>query len=173
MRIDAMFKFVRAILIALCFTFIAGCDSARLNANRFAIYLVAVPNTDINKIILGDEPVLTAVDIVSYDWNTHTMELTDRGLHSIPATKEVGVHGKPFVVVADGQRCYIGAFWTAFSSIAYPNPVIEVSLDTRSNKVPIRRAYPFPYETNGTKTKNDPRTDKRIFKVLSELHKLK
>ncbi|HEY5503634.1 MAG TPA: alpha-L-rhamnosidase N-terminal domain-containing protein, partial [Sedimentisphaerales bacterium] len=163
---------MRTILIILCFTSLAAGNSTTGNANRFAIYLVAVPNTDINQIMPEDKPVLTAADIVSYDWNTHTMELTDNGVRSIPAApKEVGVYGKPFVVVADEQRCYVGAFWTTISSIAYPNPVIEVPLDTKSNKVTIRRAYPFLYEKNGTK--KDPRTDKRIFKVLSELGKLK
>jgi hypothetical protein len=165
-----MSKLMRTILIALCFTSLSGCSSTTGNTNRFAIYLVAVPNTDINQIILEDKPVLTAADIVSYDWNTHTMELTDGGLHSIPAPpKEVGVYGKPFVVVADGQRCYLGAFWATFSSLAYPGPVIELPLDTKTNSVIIRRAYPF--ET--LDMKSDPRTDKRIFKVLSELHKLK
>ncbi|MGA2070857.1 MAG: hypothetical protein ABSG97_05865 [Sedimentisphaerales bacterium] len=165
-----MLKLMRTILITLCFISLAGCSSTTGNANRFAIYLVAVPNTDINQIILEDRPVLTAADIVSYDWNTHTMELTDRGLRSIPAApKEVGVYGKSFVVVADEQRCYVGAFWTTFSSIAYPGPVIELPLDTKTNSVTIRRAYPF--ETLGMGS--DPRTDKRIFKVLSESGKLK
>jgi hypothetical protein len=164
-----MFKLMRTILIILCFISLTGCNSTTSNPNRFAIYLIAIPNTDINQIILEDKPVLTAADIVSYDWNTHTMELTDRGLHSIPATKEVGVHGKPFVVVADGQRCYIGAFWATFSSLGHENPVIELPLDTKTNSVTIRRAYPSDKFGRGS----DHRTDKRIFKVLSELSKLK
>lgn len=164
-----MLKLMRAILIALCFTSLAGCSSNTGNTNRFAIYIIAVPNPDINQIMLEDKPVLTAADIVSYDWNTHTMELTDRGASSIPAAKEVGVHGKPFVVVADGQRCYVGAFWATYSSVAHFNPVIILPFGIKTNSVTISRAYPSEKIGKG----DDPRTDKRVLKALSELHKLK
>lgn len=105
-------------------------------------------------------------DIVSYDWQTHTMTLTKSGEKKIPQMKAVGTFGKEFIVVADGQRCYRGAFWCSFSSVGYNHPIIDVANGGRT--VQIQRAYPSAKFATG----DDPRPDKRIHQVLEALGKL-
>jgi len=134
---------------------------------RFELYLVKKRHGDLEKTELEAEPLLTEKDIVSYDWATHTMELTEEGTKGLPPAREMRTVGKSFVVVADGQRCYRGAFWTPLSSISHPNPVILVTpLPART--VRIERAYPSAKSAKG----EDPRSDARLLKVLRETGKL-
>lgn len=132
---------------------------------RFALYLVKAHHAEVAKTELENEPLLTEQDIVSYDWQTHTMTLTEAGEKKIPKT--LGTGGKEFMIVADGRRCYRGAFWTSFSSISYPDPIIDVV--QRGRTVRIQRAYPSERFTTG----QDPRPDKRIRQVLEALGKIK
>jgi len=69
--------------------------------------------------------LFTENQIESYDWDTHTITLSKEGVQRIPASSTIGVRGRSFVVVADGQRCYLGAFWSSFSSISCSLPVIN------------------------------------------------
>jgi len=131
--------------------------------HRFALYLVKKRHTELEKAELADEPLLTERDIVRYDWATHTMEMTEEGVKKLP---RVGTRGKAFVIVADGQRCYRGAFWTPISSISHPNPVV-LPFGGRMRK--IERAYPSAEFAKG----DDPRSDSRLLNVLKEVGKLR
>jgi len=82
------------------------------------------------------------------------------------------IPGTPFVAVADGERIYLGAFTSSFSSIPLSVPCITVpSLDTTrpANSVRIDLGYPGPF----LKTNIDPRSDERIRKALAALGKVK
>ena len=133
---------------------------------RFAIYLVKKPHHDMDELELDSQPVLTEQHIVRYDWPTHTLLLTEQGRSRIPDVKTVGVAGKEFVIVADGQRCYRGAFWTFLSSMSYDRPIIDVT--PLGEGVRIQRAYPSEEVATG----KDPRPDERIRQVLESLGKL-
>ena len=159
-------KSINAIVIAALF--LAGSVTAE-ETNRFAIYYWSYTCTgDVQNAILSPNPVLTENDIISYDWPTHTMDLTKEGAENLPTMQQVGTGGKQFVVVADGQRCYLGAFWIGLSSIGHLNPVIDVAF--RSSSVTIHRRFPYPAKE--AIAENDPRSDKRILKVLTELGKV-
>jgi len=139
------------------------------NKYRFAIYLVA-DDIDAGKrdeialeqLHLAPEPIITEKDMLGYEWDRHILKLAAgvRGRIQSP-----GVWGAPFVVFADGERCYLGAFWTHVSSympslaMAYVDP-IAARLDPNDA---IRIEAP---PISGAK---DPRGDLRIRKALESL----
>jgi hypothetical protein len=80
----------------------------------------------------------------------------------------------PFVVVADGQRIYIGVFVTCSSSMSFAVPAIvvdrqKVVKDQPPDTLVIERAYPQASFGVGP----DPRSDPRIKTALSALHQQK
>jgi hypothetical protein len=148
--------------------------------NLFGIYLVAEPvdrritvggKGDWSRLRLSESPLISAADIISYDFAEHSMRLRLEVLARIPTPP---VEGTPFVVVAHGQRIYLGVFTTVASSIPSAVPSIMVH---RGMLVPlhpkdtvlIERAYPSPQFGVGP----DPRGDERIKTALKALKKLK
>lgn len=135
---------------------------------RFAIYLVVNPidvghpeDVTLEQLRLGSVPVLTEEDIVEYDWNEHFLKLTPEAWKRLPAVRSVW--GLPFVVVADGHRCYLGAFWGVGSSYMPKVPFIGgFRPGWQENKIQISSPEPIA----GTK---DPRNDPQVRKVLEEL----
>jgi hypothetical protein len=137
----------------------------------FEIYLVKNDNEDLNKIELQKTPLITDADIIIYDWNKHEMILTNDGIKKMPNEKDIDVRGKSFVIVANGIRCYKGAFWTSLSSVSHSNPIINVGphIDKRpKNVIKIERAYPSEKFAVGP----DPRNNDLIYKVLFGLNKI-
>jgi len=66
-------------------------------------------------LVLKDKPWIASEDIERYDWSSHCVYLKK----DVPiAWKRIDLRGTPFVVVADGQRCYLGAIWSLISSFA-------------------------------------------------------
>ncbi|WP_432663697.1 hypothetical protein R9X47_24320 [Wukongibacter baidiensis] len=134
--------------------------------NRFEIYLVKNASTqaavemDISDLELDDTPIVTEKDFKSYNWFNHSLEISEEVYDRIP---KVSVSGLPFVVVADGERVYLGAFWTSFSSLSTSLPVIDII----QKPFAIRPGYPWDHEES-----NDPRKDERIYKTLNEIGKL-
>lgn len=96
----------------------------------FEIYLVRDLTTAdavkkrLNELPLEEKPVLVHCEIVEYNWANHEIKLINNSLEKELSGK-VPVSGKPFVVVANGERIYLGAFWTPLSSLSEPGiPVI-------------------------------------------------
>lgn len=77
--------------------------------------------TDINNLELEDEPLLSSSDIVSYNWNMHCIKMKNDGIISRKLLQ------RRFIVMADGERVYSGAFWSAIFSMNPPQ--ISVYLD--------------------------------------------
>jgi hypothetical protein len=65
------------------------------------------------QLVLQDKPWIASEDIQRYDWSSHCLYLKKDV--SIAWTR-INLRGTPFVVVADGQRCYLGALWSLISS---------------------------------------------------------
>jgi len=161
-------------IVALCSVCSAG------TTNSFGIYLLSEPvdqritvhgKGDWSRLRLSESPLISGADIVSYHFADHSIRLRSEALAKIPRPP---VAGTPFVVVADGQRIYLGVFTTCASSMSFAVPSIGV--DRRvlvTNQAPdilvIERAYPQPSFGVGP----DPRGDQRIKTALSALHKLK
>ena len=101
--------------MTVCPFIILGCQNVTGNGPRLSIFLVQKPSALLDNVELAETPLLTDADIVSYNWEDHYIVFTDEGFKKLPTSTDVGVSGKPFVVVADGKRCYLGAFWTGFS----------------------------------------------------------
>jgi len=160
---------------------IAACLSltAAETKHEFAIYLTAEPvdrritaygTGDWSHVKLDTSPVISATDIVWYAWSGHSIRLRPEALKRIPRPP---VEGRPFVVVADGQRIYLGAFTTSLSSFSIAVPSITVDRRSIFTNQPadvliIERGYPGDSFGRGP----DPRPDSRIKDALSALGKL-
>ncbi|MHB8957834.1 MAG: hypothetical protein ACYC4U_33210 [Pirellulaceae bacterium] len=96
-----------------------GDGSRRFDAMRPEYY-------PLEGLILDKVPLLTEADILSYVWPKHEVHLQpgvrDRLLRAIKPS----VWGVPFVVVAQGEPAYLGAFWTGFSSYSADMPTIPI-----------------------------------------------
>ena len=144
----------------------------------FAVYLIAgSPDArDLarnpgkwKELPLSSAPVISDVDIVSYDFSKHAMRLRPEAIKRLPKPP---VEGTPFVVVVNGERIYLGAFYTSVSSIPFVLPVIVVDSAERHQAraqgfLYIERAYPVSHAVGV-----DARSDERIRSVLSNLKKL-
>jgi len=164
----------------------------------FAIYLLDHPDNygepgsrvygqrEVSEFALESTPLISDADILSYDLRQHSMKLTKEALARIPRTPSL--HGLPFVIVANGERIYLGIFNRGISSFASGCPTILVDRKAvyfvpykeGQNPLPeaqtddilvIDRGYPQSHFTHIAEP--DPRSDPRIVKTLTELHKLK
>ncbi|MBP7460780.1 MAG: hypothetical protein KBA26_05790 [Candidatus Delongbacteria bacterium] len=100
------------------------------DAHRFAIYFLKddtlkikhVINQDINDLELASSPWISDQDIRYYDWSSHCIYLKKDKTSIIPGWKNKLTKAfpeewsyKPFVVVANGTKCYMGYFERAIS----------------------------------------------------------
>jgi hypothetical protein len=70
-------------------------------------------NMPLADLVLQDKPWIASEDIQRYDWSSHCLYLKkDVSI----AWNRINLRGTPFVVVADGRRCYLGALWSLISS---------------------------------------------------------
>jgi hypothetical protein len=162
---------------------VAGCNAPRKGvahsteppAHSFGIYLVSFTPTqpwsaaglgDLAALRLDKKPVISDADILTYDFANHTLVVTRSALARMP---DPPVWHQPFVVVADGQRIYLGAFSTMVSSCGTSVPTILVDFRDSTNELTIDLGYPAPGFSDGP----DPRSDERIRTALAGLKKLK
>lgn len=102
--------------------------------------------------------------IAYYRQGSHTVGFGDiEGI--IPALTQqlppVGVNGVPFVVVADGDPIYLGAFMTQLSSVLFDGPAVMVEEITDQG-----------FAISAPPPGGDPRGDARIIQVMTEAGKL-
>ena len=146
----------------------------------FAIYRLDDPDISadeavdlpIDSLELYHNPLVDLGTLAYYDADDHT--LVFGGWRSAEYVRnqlpDVGVRGLPFVVVVNGERIYLGAFYTMLSSIGFEYPVIIIDPPVSPNdRLIIERNYaaePPP----GTP---DPRSDPRLVELLHAAGKLK
>lgn len=124
---------------------------------------------DLGEIKLQSMPLLTLDDLVCYSWKDHSFKLTQEAIAKLPKPQVFGV---PFVLVANGQRIYLGAFWTHASSASFPNPVICTDpflLPSQGNRFIIERAYPG---VTPDLPKDDPRDSALVREAFKAAGKL-
>lgn len=149
-------------------------DHREKRAPVFAIYLLKnthwlaedARKRDIESLELQDTPLFTLDDFLYYKWEDHTFKLTEDAINRLP---DPGVFGIPFVVVADGKRLYLGAFWTALSSAGFPEPVIIVHPWDRNAEYRIDRAYAYGNIGEGS----DPRGNPAVKEAFAKAGKLR
>ena len=114
--------------------------------------------------------ILSAEQIVRYDWPTHAITLQPGNWLSVrPEDGESYVHGIPFLVVVDGEVCYRGLVTYGFSSVSHVGHVIDIlQYDGLEDvlKIEFRVSPPHP----GPQT--DARSDDRVRAALHSLGKL-
>lgn len=153
---------------------VVGIFSAHASnfTNSFGIYLVTGNATgDLSHIEVAETPVISDADIISYTYPNHLMILRDGVRERIGRPDSSGI---TFVVEANGERIYLGAFMSEFSSIPRFVPCIVVDEGMMNTNLPpnalrISRGYPGPRSLSDA----DPRRDERIKNALAALHKLK
>ena len=123
---------------------------------------INVEDIPIEQLEIAAEPIIKADDIASYDWKNHTISLSK----TISLPNRAGVRGQPFIVVLNGEKKYLGAFWNLYSSLIYKHPVIELPFsDLNVDSFQINSAYWDPG--------SDPRADGAIKKALEQDGKLR
>ncbi|MDF1566015.1 MAG: hypothetical protein P1V51_23475 [Deltaproteobacteria bacterium] len=139
---------------------------------RFALHLlrdldlgaVEVQGLPLEQLELQENPIISIGTMEWYDWSDHAIfphgwDDPSEFARRLPV---VGVGGLPFVGIADGERIYLGAFWTDLSSLVFRGPVI------RMENLGGDAFYLEP----GMDPALDPRGDPRIEAALSESGKL-
>jgi len=171
-----MMRKLLLILLLLIISSGIGCQPSKTEG--FAIYLLEddiqasdLSEKSLDQLDLQDEPLLSQDDLLSYTQSTHEMELTDAAYQKLQNLfdNSVGVRGLPFVVTAEHQPIYTGAFWTPISSISFDSVVILRSFDPQNHILRIDLGYP----TQEAFSDIDPRDDERIMEALIEAGKLR
>jgi hypothetical protein len=119
----------KIIIIAISIFVLLSLNSCISDSkDKYEIFLIKgnFPNTpNINELSLEKKPILSCKDIIKYYWNEQTF-ITKKDLLSKRLTNKISTSGVPFVVVVNGERIYIGKFWTLISSLNGYNPNILV-----------------------------------------------
>ncbi|MGC7871321.1 hypothetical protein ACPUYX_07275 [Desulfosporosinus sp. SYSU MS00001] len=143
-------------------------------ANHFAIFLVKgeqagnAMNTKLEELRLETQPVLTDKDLKVYKWKEHELELRkDFDLYEV--LDYVPLSGLPFVVVANDERVYLGAFWSPLSSQTSSIPSVMVLPMSPQNTIHIISGYPG----KTTNSQSDPRGNQKIYDALKSVGKIK
>ena len=156
---------------------LSACISCSEPASQdMAIYLVEsgeiaenAGETDLDSLILEEDPWITMDDIEFYDYSTHFIFLnsaSDFQAAGIPEFKSFAP--KPFVVTAGGKRIYLGFFHSASSSLL-PTEAPFISVPSFTANDIIRIQPPFRIEGQ---TQRDVRFDSSIKEVLHNAGKL-
>ncbi len=147
------------------------------SSDEFAIYLVDLDQgmsaqdalqVNLSELDLADTPILAIDDIISYDWETHAITLTDAAYERLAQLQVLVAPGVPFVVCIDREPIYRGAFWASFSSASFDG--IAIVLPPGEER-PIRIQLGYP-ESPDLFTGEDLRADPRILQALAETGKL-
>jgi hypothetical protein len=142
---------------------------------KFAIYLLkedSLTTSDVQDQPIFDievkiNPILTYDDIVSYDLDTHQVFLHNDlsyylGADSIRVFRNT--QGIPFILVANGERIYLGSFLSGLSSWVPNTPkIVDYTLNTNEKSFVISGAPKY-----ADKKYLDVRNDKRIFYALQD-----
>lgn len=105
---------------------------------------------------LMDDPIIAISDIISYDAQTHEMELSDLAYERI-SKLELPMSGKTFLVYVDNIPIYWGAFMTPISSYYYEGVTIMFPLGSLDpNKIKISLGYPSQSSFLGIDPRNRP-----------------
>ena len=111
------------------------------------------------------KPFLTEIDIIEYQWASHTMKVPLEVIASFPNAPG---HGLPFILILNNERLYLGALFSSFSSLSCYLPTIETPIHPKSNEITIHGSYPFG---NHFLKGPDPRFDPRLKQALLRLKK--
>lgn len=154
---------------------------------KFAIYFVKDLSlsdsikTDLDKLPLESEPIITEKDIKVYYWRSVTFK-ADESLYYDKLRKITKEGGTPFVLTANGERIYLGTFWLSFSStiprkeVPLLNPISNKEMDNELNKDGynvIAKSNEIYLRVSAPSSGKDIRSDRRVYKALNDAGILK
>jgi hypothetical protein len=158
--------FLPLILLAL-----AGCNS---QTEGFTIYLTRddIPVSQmeaLSHVEIANTPVISSKDIISYDKETHEIELKADAYERVQAL-QVPTSGRSFVVCVDKGPIYWGAFWIPISSQSFNGVTILIpAFSQQGNIITLELGYPSENFFTG----EDPRSNSEILTSLEKAGKLK
>jgi hypothetical protein len=156
-------------LFIICSLFISCyINEPESTTDDFAIYLLAdttitinnLPDKPLNEFILARSPLISLDDIITYEWPIHLVHVKQTAESKMTDLSKPGtLNDRPFIVIVNGERIYMGAIWPAhYSTIClYPHIVLP-SLN--------------PYHIMHGVEREDKRKDIRIYTVLKNAGKL-
>jgi hypothetical protein len=165
-------KFTAVLIAAVLLTLL--CFNSCNAPEGFAIYLtrddIPVAQMEaLSHVEIADEPVISTDDIISYNKETHEIELTADAYERVQAFK-IPTSGKSFVICVDRAPIYWGAFWAPYSSQSFSGVTIWVpSFSQQENTIKIELGYPSEAFFQG----EDPRSNPEILESLEKAGKLK
>ncbi len=172
---------MRHFIVFTVILFILGCATksnpltAEVPHGQFEIYLLKdslltgyqASQLDINQLVLRDSPWLTDKGLALYDFSSHSLYLKDGKSEYFDGYNPDSLlsllpHARAFVVVANGERCYVGSFHSAIlSSIPWGPYVDELSVWFYPSDVfSITRSW---------RDTNDVRCDVRVEEALKSV----
>jgi hypothetical protein len=155
---------------------------------KFAIYLVKdlssidAAKTDLAKLPLENEPIVTEKDIPAYYWKSNVIKIS-MAIFNDKLSKAAKLPGTPYVLIANGERIYLGVLWTPLSSMVpqEETPVLNLLgsalimenlkkdgynvIQNDKDNIYLEISAPFKGEDN--------RNDKRIYNALKDAGILK
>ncbi len=150
--------------------FLFSCDHSTSDdksmTGMFALYLLqdstitaqSAFSQSIDSLALADSTFISANELKSYIWESHSFELKDQ--RRTEYEQFFLSHGKtsgvPFVVTVGNDRIYLGTFWWAYSSSMPPACAVIAVNDL------------FPYRIQLANGAIDKRSDARIFNSLKK-----
>jgi hypothetical protein len=154
---------------------------------KLAIYLVKdltafdAAKTDLVKLPLENEPIVTEKDISAYYWKSNVIK-TSMPVFKDKLSKVAKLSGTPYVLTANGERIYLGILWTPLSSMVPPEetPVLNLlgsalimeNLNKDGYNV-IQDDNDIHLEISAPYKGKDNRNDKRIYNALKDAGVLK
>lgn len=143
-----------------------------LGGEAFELYLVAdaqitagdLKNYELVDLPLADIPIIKTEDLVNYDWEFHTFDLTEAAYQKLLIIFAQGLPttGLPFVIVSHEQRIYAGAFWTLLSSMSFDGVTILQPMDPAGQTMFITLGYPGEDAFSSEDPRGDPRLEQAL-----------
>ena len=160
-----------ALIIVGTIIILGGCKTSK--DEGFAVYLTKedIPPAQmeaLSYVEIADQPIISLGDIITYNTQTHELQLTDAAFRRI-SQLEVPVRGKSFIICVDKEPIYWGAFWTPISSMSFDGVTIWKPLSSVELKViTLELGYPSSSFYHG----EDPRNNVEVMKSLEQSGKL-
>ena len=128
-------KKILPILIALTLLTLS-CENSQSSSKKkdtFSIHLLAdntitihnIMEINIDSLEIEADPWLDSEEIDFYDYSTHSIYLNGDKETYFSDDLDINMFGQPFVVIANGRRCYMGSFYSAAMSLDSYHPIID------------------------------------------------
>jgi hypothetical protein len=162
---------IPAAVIVCILLVLSSCSTP--NHEGFAIYLTKgdIPPAQmpaLSYVDIAEQPIIAMKDIISYNAQTHELELTTNAYEGI-FQLDVPVSGKSFMVCVDKKLIYSGAFWTPVSSISFDGVTIWKPLGLgETHVIKLELGYP----SSSFYGNEDPRNNPEVIRSLEQAGKL-